>query len=269
MFKTLDAVRTGRLSPATLAGTVWVLRAWDLTVPAASEPVVTLSYDAGRFTGTSGCNRYFAGVEGGAMPGEVKVGPLAGTRMACPEPQSSVEARFLEQLGSARTFGFMVGRLAISYTRGDGSRGTMLFDASTPAKGRRSPYRGRSCSRGVAHSEVGRASSRSLPRLGCDRRHPQGVPGPSRLGPWSYRSAFAFGASLGASMNNPARRMSARPRLALTLRRSSPRVAVRLLAGACATPIGVTLEDTQSMDRSLTSSVLPAHRPSLYSERGR
>jgi heat shock protein HslJ len=64
------------------------------------------------------------------MPGEVKVGPLAGTRMACPEPQSSVEARFLEQLGGARTFGFMLGRLAISYTRGDGSRGTMLFDAS-------------------------------------------------------------------------------------------------------------------------------------------
>ena len=130
----LDAVRTGRLSPATLAGTVWVLRAWDVTVPAALEPVVTLSYNAGRFTGTSGCNRYFAGVEGGAMPGEVKVGPLAGTRMACSERQSSVEARFLEQLGGARTFGFMVGRLAISYTRGDGSRGTMLFDASTALK---------------------------------------------------------------------------------------------------------------------------------------
>jgi heat shock protein HslJ len=97
---------------------------------------VTLSYDAGRFTGTGGCNRYFAAVEGGAMAGEVKVGPLAGTRMACPEPQSSVEARFLEQLGGARTFGFMLGRLAISYTRADGSRGTMLFDAGTPPRER-------------------------------------------------------------------------------------------------------------------------------------
>ena len=98
------------------------------------QPVVSLAYDAGRFTGSSGCNRYFAAVEGGAMPGEVKVGPLAGTRMACPDPPSSVEARFLEQLGGARTFGFMVGRLAIGYTRGDGSSGTMLFDASTPLK---------------------------------------------------------------------------------------------------------------------------------------
>ena len=46
--------------------------------------------------GTGGCNRYFAVVEDGAMAGEVKVGPLAATRMACPEPQSSVEARSKE-----------------------------------------------------------------------------------------------------------------------------------------------------------------------------
>ena len=97
---------------------------------------MTLSYEAGRFTGTSGCNRYVAVVEGRAMAGEVKVGPPAGTRMACPEPRSSVEARFLEQLGGARTFGFMLGRLAISYTRADGSGGTMLFDAGTPPQRR-------------------------------------------------------------------------------------------------------------------------------------
>ena len=93
---------------------------------------MTLSYDAGRFTGTSGCNRYVGAVEDRSVPGEMKVGPLAGTRMACPDPQSSVEARFLDQLGGARRFGFTVGRLAISYTKGDGSSGTMLFDAGTP-----------------------------------------------------------------------------------------------------------------------------------------
>jgi heat shock protein HslJ len=125
---------TGRLSLATLGGTEWVLCAWDLTEPAGSEPVVTLVYDAGRFTGDGGCNRYSAGVEGGPTPGALAVGPLAGTRMACPEPQSSVEARFLEQLGGARTFGFWLGRLAISYARRDGSRGTMLFDGRPPVK---------------------------------------------------------------------------------------------------------------------------------------
>lgn len=133
-LNTLGAGTTGRLSLATLARTMWVLHAWNINELAGSEAVVSLSYDAGRFTGTSGCNRYFADVEGGAVPGEVKVGPLAGTRMACPEPQSSVEARFLEQLGGARTFGFRLGRLAIAYTRGNGSQGTMLFDASPSAK---------------------------------------------------------------------------------------------------------------------------------------
>src|SRR4029453_5778706 len=41
---------------------------------------------------------------------------------------------------------------------------------------------------------------------------------------------------------------------------------VLLLASACATPIGVTRVDTQSMYRSLTSSVLSTERPSQYSE---
>ena len=131
-FTALGAARTGHLSLAALAGTVWILRAWDLTVPAEPEPLVTLSYDAGRFTGTSGCNRYVGAVEDRSVRGEMKVGPLAGTRMACPDPQSSVEARFLDQLAGARRFGFTAGRLAISYTKVDGSSGTMLFDAGTP-----------------------------------------------------------------------------------------------------------------------------------------
>jgi heat shock protein HslJ len=73
-------------------------------------------------------------VTDGKAPGELSVGLFAGTRMACPEPQSSVEARFVEQLSGARTFGFMLGRLTISYARANGSRGTMLFDLRTPAR---------------------------------------------------------------------------------------------------------------------------------------
>jgi len=67
-------------------------------------------------------------------------------------------------------------------------------------------------------------------------------------------------------MIDPAERMSARPQVARALRRSSPLVAVLLLACACATPIGVTHVNTQSMYRSLTASVLSADRPSPYSE---
>ena len=54
--------------------------------------------------------------------------------------------------------------------------------------------------------------------------------------------------------------------LVLMLKGSSPLVVVLLLASACATPIGVTRVDTQSMYRSLTSSVLSTERPSQYSE---
>jgi heat shock protein HslJ len=131
---TPGALSTGRLTLAVLANTDWVLRAWDITEPAGKEPAVTLAYDTGRISGTSGCNRYTTGVTEGKAPGELSVGLVAGTRMACPEPQSAVEARFLEQLSGARTFGFMLGRLMISYARTNGSRGTMLFDPRPPAK---------------------------------------------------------------------------------------------------------------------------------------
>jgi heat shock protein HslJ len=119
---------TGRLSLDTLAGTQWVLRAWDLEEPAPAEPEVTLAYLDGRLAGTSGCNRYTASAKAGATPGDLTVGPAAGTRMACPEPQSAVEAQFLKQLGGAKKFGFLLGRLALSYEKDGGAYGTMLFE---------------------------------------------------------------------------------------------------------------------------------------------
>jgi heat shock protein HslJ len=128
------AISTGRLSLAVLAKTDWVLHAWDITEPAGKEPEVTLAYDVGRISGTSGCNRYTGSVTEGKTPGELSVGLLAGTRMACPDAQASVESRFLEQLSGAQTFGFMLGRLAISYAGANGSRGTMLFDLKTSSK---------------------------------------------------------------------------------------------------------------------------------------
>ena len=79
-------------------------------------------------------NRTVVGVSFGDMPGQVSMRPLAGTRTACPEPQSPVDARLLEQLGGAWIFGFRRGRLAISYAKRYGSRNTMLYDARTLSK---------------------------------------------------------------------------------------------------------------------------------------
>jgi heat shock protein HslJ len=119
---------TGRLSLQTLAETEWVLRAWDLDEPAPAGIEVTLTYQQGAFAGRSGCNRYTAAAAAGDVSGTVMVSPAAGTLRACPEPQSAVEARFLKQLGGVRTFGFLLGRLAVSCEREGGGRGTMLFD---------------------------------------------------------------------------------------------------------------------------------------------
>jgi len=119
--------KTSRLSLGALAGTEWILRSWDLTESAALEPVVTLTYDAGRIAGSSGCNRYNGTATDGPATGEFSVGPLAGTRMACADTLSAVETRFIEQLSGAQTYGFMLGRLAISYRKTGGSMGTMLF----------------------------------------------------------------------------------------------------------------------------------------------
>jgi heat shock protein HslJ len=124
---------TGRLSLDTLAGTEWVLRAWDFNETAPDEPEVTLSYKDGRFAGSSGCNRYSGAATAGDPAVDFSMGTIMGTRTACPEPQSSVERRFLKQLGSAKKFSFLLGRLAVTYEREGGALGTMLFDGRAPA----------------------------------------------------------------------------------------------------------------------------------------
>lgn len=122
---------TGRLSFEALAGSEWVLRKWSWDEPAPAEPEVVVSYLDGRLAGSSGCNRFSAAVSAGASPGDVSVGPAMGTRMACPEPAASVEDRFLSQLGGVTKYGFLLGRLALSYQIDD-RLGVMLFEPRPP-----------------------------------------------------------------------------------------------------------------------------------------
>ncbi len=119
--------RTGRLSLDVIAGATWQLHAWDVDEPAPAEPAITLIYDNGRLAGSAGCNRYFASVDAGDKPGDLRVGPSGSTRMICPEDIMAIEQRFLQQLNGARTFAFMAGQLTFSFAM-DGKRGTMHFD---------------------------------------------------------------------------------------------------------------------------------------------
>jgi len=104
-----------------------VLRRWAWDEPAPADPEVTLTVQEGRFTGRNGCNRYFAQASAGETPGEVAVGPAGSTKVFCPGPASAVEARFMARLAGVTRFGFMMGRLALSYEL-DSTHGVMLFD---------------------------------------------------------------------------------------------------------------------------------------------
>ncbi|MGB3562312.1 MAG: META domain-containing protein [Thermoanaerobaculia bacterium] len=117
---------TGTLSTEDLAGPEWVLTHFNWDDPAPAEPEVTLVYEEGRLAGASGCNRYTAGVEPGEMAGDMVVGPAAGTRMACPEEIMALEDHYLAQLGEVSGFGFLAGKLGLSWSTDDAS-GVMLF----------------------------------------------------------------------------------------------------------------------------------------------
>jgi heat shock protein HslJ len=121
----------GRLSLDTIGNTEWILRSWDLKQPAPPHPAVTLVFRGGRFTGSSGCNNYFAPAKQGNIPGEVEVGPAGTTRKSCPNKEMSVERRFLDQLVRVKKFGFLVTQLALTWEK-DGVWKTMLFDKRQP-----------------------------------------------------------------------------------------------------------------------------------------
>ncbi len=116
-----------RLTLETIGNTEWVLRSWDLKAPAPAQPIITLILKDGRFTGSSGCNNYFAPVKQGNIPGDVEISPAGTTRKSCPEKEMSIERRFLDQLARVRKFSFQVTRLALSWEK-EGVWKTMLFD---------------------------------------------------------------------------------------------------------------------------------------------
>jgi heat shock protein HslJ len=127
----LNPVVTGdkptRLSLRIIAATEWVLKKWGGNKPAQAEPEITIRYLDGQFTGSGGCNRYFAKASEGDIAGDISVGQIGSTRMSCDEQTMLLENRFFTQLGSAKKFGFMLGNLALTYQR-EGSQDVMLFE---------------------------------------------------------------------------------------------------------------------------------------------
>ena len=116
----------GRMSVADLGGTEWVLThfTWDDLAP--PEPEITLIFADNGIVGFSGCNRYNSEVTEGEMPGDLSVGLIAGTRMACPDDLNDLESRFLQALESVNQYSFVAAKLVLSWSRED-VWNTMLF----------------------------------------------------------------------------------------------------------------------------------------------
>jgi putative lipoprotein len=91
-------------SGQALPGTSWL--AEDIGRRGVLDnPQPTMSFDqAGRVSGSGGCNRYGGPVE---ISGEaIRFGPLASTRMACAPAIGDQEERFFAALQSATRFAF-------------------------------------------------------------------------------------------------------------------------------------------------------------------
>lgn len=78
------------------------------TASVAEDAKLTLAFDAeGRISGHSGCNRFMGGF---SQDGEVlSFTQIAGTMMACPQPQMDLERQMLEALSATKSFSLTPG----------------------------------------------------------------------------------------------------------------------------------------------------------------
>ena len=83
---------------------------WALT-EAAGQPVAPtgdakeahlLFFPPNRLGGSTGCNRLNGTFE--LIGGQLKFSPLSTTRMMCPEPAAATETRFVQALGTVKTY---------------------------------------------------------------------------------------------------------------------------------------------------------------------
>lgn len=108
----------GVLPPASLDQTGWTISAIGGT--AFAKGIETeVRFAGGKISGTAGCNRFSGSYS--VADNMVIVGPVAATKMMCPEPQMGQESKFLSLLNSSKlTKRFSVsGDLVLANEAGD------------------------------------------------------------------------------------------------------------------------------------------------------
>ena len=124
-FKQLSSEVRGVLALSMLAAHEWQLVEIDgQPLPAGVDPPL-VHFERASVRGFAGCNRFNAPITE-SKPGEITIGPAAGTKMACPPEKMEVEGRFLEQLAKVNRYGYLAEQLALTWQDGDRT-GTLLF----------------------------------------------------------------------------------------------------------------------------------------------
>jgi len=118
---------TGTLSTDDLSGIEWVLTHLSRDEPVPENSSITMVFENGRISGSGGCNRYFAGVTE-ASPGDITIGEIGSTMMACPDEVMHLEARYLKAVGEVAGYSFLAGKLVLAYGDGDVVE-AMLFES--------------------------------------------------------------------------------------------------------------------------------------------
>jgi heat shock protein HslJ len=94
----------GTQAPTALEGQSWILTQM-LSAGGQTQILdvgVSAEFDGATISGNAGCNSYHASYE--ASGNEISFGPVAGTKMACPEAETSTEARYQQLLEGVATF---------------------------------------------------------------------------------------------------------------------------------------------------------------------
>ncbi len=106
------------VSVGRITDVIWVpLEIDGVPVPEGAGLMIQIGFD-GKVEGRTGCNRFAGPAEMDA--GELVLGPLAATEMACVEPEKMErEAAWMKALGETR--GFVAAPEGLWLTRADGS----------------------------------------------------------------------------------------------------------------------------------------------------
>ncbi|MDA0994163.1 MAG: META domain-containing protein [Proteobacteria bacterium] len=104
-------------STGDVAGSAWrATHIGEMRLQEHSE--ITMQFESDEnIVGHSGCNRFMGTYE--FSDGILKIGPLRVTRMACPEPDNSLEISFLQALQSASALSRSEARLVVRNEKKD------------------------------------------------------------------------------------------------------------------------------------------------------